>query len=469
MSIDSTHPEYDFYINEWNKIRDICDSRRVDRFLIPLNEHDRSEVMEARRKAYRDRAVFYAIAGQTVNGLLGTLFRKWPSLSVPVSLEYVGENCDGEGNSIYQQSQGLAHDVLRYSRAGLYVSHPPTEGVVTKEQVMNLEKVATINRVSPQSIVNWNTRSYGSRLKLSLVVIREAEMQLKHDSYDHEVVEKVRELYLDENDIYKEKVWEKRGGNWKLLSEVTPTDAQGNVWNEIPFAFVGSENNDHRVDDPFLLPLVNQNIAHYRNSADWEDSVFYAGQPQPWMSGITQSHVDFMQDNNMYFGSREVIGVPEGGSMGIAQATPNPVVRQAMLDKLDMMIAMGARLIAPSTVAKTATQVEGEREAQHSVLSLTAANISEAYNRALEWTARYMGVEMAEDEGYEINRDFVRPNVDVNELKEVIAGYLQGVIPANDYIHYMKQRELFNAEKPNDDYMDELTELNYGNNTPTAY
>ncbi len=48
-------------------------------------------------------------------------------------------------------------------------------------------------------------------------------------------------------------------------------------WDEIPFTFVGAQNNDPTIDDSPLAALVEINHGHYRNSADYEDSVWFCG------------------------------------------------------------------------------------------------------------------------------------------------------------------------------------------------
>ena len=79
--------------------------------------------------------------------------------------------------------------------------------------------------------------------------------------------------------------------------------SSGKVFDRIPFEFIGAENNDSTVDDAPLWPLAYLNLHHFRNSADYEDSVFLIGQAQPWMSGLTTEWRDWMQEKGVYLGS----------------------------------------------------------------------------------------------------------------------------------------------------------------------
>jgi hypothetical protein len=64
---------------------------------------------------------------------------------------------------------------------------------------------------------------------------------------------------------------------------VQPKRGDGEAWNYIPFTFVGSVNNDETPDLPPLYDLAVLNVAHYRNSADYEESCYMVGQPTPYL------------------------------------------------------------------------------------------------------------------------------------------------------------------------------------------
>jgi len=455
-TVDTWHLDYAREYADWRRIDDITRLRNLERYLIELNPRDTSEENKMRNLQYRERAQFYAVAAQTVQGLLGTMFRKDPVLQVPDILAYTTRNIDGANTSIYQQSQGVADDVIRKSRAGLYVSFPPTDGAVSRQDLIEGRVVSTVHRYEPEQIINWRVSTEGAQTRLRLIVLE--EYKEKEDRYSVETYRFLRELYLEEG-VYKERHWSDLDGILRVVAEVTPTDARGQTWSEIPFIFVGAENNDEKVDRPVMLPLVELNIGHYRNSADWEDSVWYVGQPQPYMTNLSENHIEMMQEHGMYVGSRQLLGVPENGTFGFAAPPPNPLVRQAMVDKVEMMMALGARLLQPGSAPRTATEAAGMREAQHSVLSLIAANLSEAYTQCLQWAGRYMGVPDGEEMSeisYLVNQDYVDPDTNPQELQAMMMGWVQGSVPLADYVSYMQERGLFDQEKLPEDYAEDL-------------
>ena len=428
MSIDWQRPEYQASQPGWEKIRNVTDAEEVEQYLRTLNPADNSVDNATRNEQYRDNAIFYAIAGYTARGLTATPFRKDPSFSPPPALEYLKQNADGAGNGINQLAKtSLAEDV-RFGRGGLYVGFPPGTG--TESKADDGDRFATIHSVQPESIINWRTRTVGAKTVLDLVVIQTVEQRA--DGYELVDVDVIRELALDAEGYYFDRKWERAdsASDWTPGEAMYPLDASGSRLREIPFTFIGSENNDSTVDLPPMKDLVAVNIGHYRNSADYEDSVFYAGQAQPWLSGADKGHLEAMEESGFYIGSRYLMPVPPGGQFGFASADPNPMVLGAMQEKVQLMIGLGARFIEAGGVAKTAMEAEGDNAVQHSVLSLIVANVSSAYTRALTWVCLFMGV--AEEVTYEINQDFTRANASPEELAQIIAGWTAGVIPSAD-------------------------------------
>ncbi len=446
MAIDYQHKEYSDNIDKWEMIDNVIDGEDVEQYLIPLNEHDLSDENKARNAAYKKRAVFYQIAGRTAEGLNSLLYSEPPVLTVPPALEYVAENVDGSGVSIYQQSQDLGLDIIGKARGALFTTYPKVNGPLSKADMQTGEFFATIHEIETEQIINWRTEAVGSQIRLSLVVFEEEVEVVQADGDKVESVKQLRELYL-ESGVFFERKWQKnKEDEWIVIDESMPTDGAGNPWDVIPFTFVGAMSNSTDVDNSMMLGLAKLNLAHYRNSADYEDSVWFAGQAQPWMSGVTQTHVDLMKKNEMYVGSRTLLGVPSGESFGFASAEPNPMVRQAMIDKLEGMIGLGARYIQPGGVALTASQSNNDKAVQHSALSIISGNIGSAYTQALKWAARYMS---APDDNivFQPKSDFIQNDATAQDIQAIIAGYVQGAIPLSDYFNWLKDHNIVDSEK----------------------
>ena len=109
---------------------------------------------------------------------------------------------------------------------------------------------------------------------LVMVVLAE-DYRITDDEFDHDMDTQYRVLRLRE-DGYSQQIYRDEE---PYTEEFYPRKADGTVWSQIPCIFVGSKNNDSTIDDAPLSDIADVNIAHYRNSADYEESCFLAGQP----------------------------------------------------------------------------------------------------------------------------------------------------------------------------------------------
>jgi hypothetical protein len=468
MAVDAQHPEYRKFSPLWDQIDDITDGSNLSKYLIKLNPQDDTESNIQRNRAYQQRAIFYGVAGWTVSGMVGTMYTKWPTFKAPPSLDYLKTNCDGAGQSIYQQSQAVAQAVVKNSRAGLCVSFPPRpQGgpALSQAEVNSGAFIPTIHCYKPNQIINWSTKTVGSQTFLALVCTSEADVVEK--DFEHVSTPVIRERRIDDEGWYFERKWTEIVGadgvkTWEPGPVDYPTTGNGSKWNRIPFTFVGAVANTPEVNKPLMKEIVHINVGLFRNSADFEDNVWFIGQAQPWMSGLTQPHLDLMKKNKMYIGSRELLGVPVGGQFGIESAPENPLVSQAMKDKISMMIGLGARFMVPGSATKTATQAAGELAMQHSVLSLVASNISEAYTQCMAWCCEFLAVTPSEDMQFKINQDFVKLAADAQMLQAMVSSWFQGALPASDLWDWMRKNELLNPEKSDEDIQTELAAGGHG-------
>ena len=410
---------------------------------------------------YKQRASFYNVTGHTLQGLIGAVFRKDPELSAPAALEYVGEDADGAGVSIYQQSQQALAAVMEEGRVGLLADYPQTDAPASRaDQNAGLIR-ANIAKYDAKQITNWRTTKVGGAHLLSLVVLNETAEEAAEDGFSVDEIEQYRVLQLVEG-LYQVTVWRanEKGTAWEIYEQYIPKRGNGAPWNRIPFTFGGAQNNDSSIDKAPLLDLARQNIKHYQVGADWYNALFYAGQPQLWMSGLTQQWVDMLEEKGVLVGSRAPIMLPEGGQFGIETVTADSAI-QSELEKIEnRMVALGAKLMQVGSAIKTATEVNSDDAAQHSALSLASANVSEAYTKCLEWCAEFMGA--SGDVSYLLNQDLVEHTLDSQLLREIVAAWMSGAVPETDVWAWMRRTGLIDSEKTDDQVREEVGESGTG-------
>lgn len=458
-NVEYTRREYDAARSRWRLVRDVCKGSEAikycgDEYLPRPNAQDDSEQNKARFESYLARAVFYNATGRTKNSLVGAVFRTWPTLNVPAALEYVATDIDGQGVSVYQQSQSVIGHLLETGRHGLLVDYPSVEaGTVSMADRAARGIRATVTSYVAEAIINWRTRLVGGQHLLSLVVLHETYDTDTDDGFGMETKDQYRVLKLDEAGLYVQELWRNEGG-WAPVEVKQPTDGRGARWSVIPFQFLGSENNDSRIDDSPLYDMAEINIGHYRNSADYEDAAFLLGQPQLVMAGVDEHWYRMLQDEGIYFGSRAPIPLPVNASATLLQTAPNTMIKEAMDAKEDQMVALGARLIERGSATKTATQASADSAAEHSVLSLLVSNVSEGYSQVLQWIGLF---ENASGEAiYKLNQDFTQITLDATILAGLFNAVQGGQLPQADFWQYLRDRGVIDPEKTDEQIRDEL-------------
>lgn len=402
------------------------------------NAEDQSKENKARYENYLKRAVFYNVTRRTLNGLVGQVFMRDPVVKVPSLLNPVVENASGTGVSLSQQSKKTLSLALAYSRAGLLVDYPEVhEGGATVADLEAGRVRPTITTYSPQEIINWRLTERGAEEILSLVVLAES-YTFADDGFEMKNAAQFRVLKLDENGEYVMEIWSEPTptawagdktpkGNFQRTKEIRPKGSDGLPLREIPFTFVGSENNDPQPDNPNLYDLASINVAHYRNSADYEESCFIVGQPTPVLTGLTEEWVKDVLKGTVAFGSRGGIPLPVGGDAKLLQATENTMIKEAMEAKERQMVALGAKLVEQKQVQRTAFEAKVEATSEGSTLSSTAKNVQAAYAWALKWCAKFVGVPDTAIV-FELNTDFDIARMTPEERAQAIKEWQSGAI-----------------------------------------
>ena len=433
-NVSYVRPEVKLYIPEYQKITDCligetAVKKRGAAYLPKPNAEDTSVANVARYKAYLERAVFYNVAARTHAGLVGAVFGVHPTIKFDGQFEYMGLNVNGEGAGIEQLGKQALGGVLGYGRAGLFVDYPHVEStdeagnaVQSRADVERQNLRPTIELYDSEMIINWRTRVDGGVEKLSLVVLKEKYIY-KDDGFELSMKDQWRVLRLDESGFYVQEVWRERAA----IMTFEPVDASGKRFTEIPFYFIGATDNSPSVEAPPLYSIVSLNLAHYRNSADYEESVYLCGQPTPCYSGLTEDWVKKVWKGNApMFGSRAAITLPTGAKGELLQAQPNTLVKEAMTNKEQQMISLGAKLVEPKAgPQKTAYEASVDEASENSTLTGAAKNVNNAFENALRICTMFQGGGAPE---FKLNTDFELAVLGTEERRQVISEWTQGAI-----------------------------------------
>jgi hypothetical protein len=434
MPVDSKHPEFCEVEKDWQQIADCLEGQRKikkegTKYLPQPNPDDESEENQARYKAYKKRAVFHNATARTVGNMVGQCFSVDPVATLPDTMIEWLDDIDGGGVSAAQQSKKALAYIVAMSRAFLWVDYPETEGPVS---VADAEEGAIRPKFilcDPRNVINWRVIPHGAKSKLSLIVIRESYIK-KDDGFEAELDFQYRVLRLVEGK-YVQELHKPSGAGGYEITTINPTDGTGQPFEEIPGTFIGAETNDSTVEKPLMLDISNLNIAHYRNSADYEELTYMVGQPTPYLSGLTNDWVERHMKGQIMLGSRACIPLPENGTAGLIQAQPNTLPGEAMKQKEELMQALGAKLIEKREVRQTATEAGITEASETSILASCCKNVSAAYAFGFEMAARFANIPVptgTDSMLYELNTDFAVARMSPEEAGGVLNLYQANLI-----------------------------------------
>ncbi|HCJ0348589.1 TPA: DUF4055 domain-containing protein [Acinetobacter baumannii] len=420
MPVNTEHQAYADMKKRWETIDDVCDGatkikKKGEAYLPKPNVTEDQTQNDKYYEAYLNRAVFYEISKDTLNKMVGVVFAEDPTFE-PDGMDFLKYDADGTGKSIYQVAQSGLQGQLKHARGGFLVDYPVTDGNVSVQQAESMGIRPTIVFYDSLSILNWRLKRVGSVYKPDLIVLHEkSTKQDPDDEFSQKEVNSYRVLRLDENNQYYVQIYTDETGTLTGGEVYYPKNSLGQGWSEITFIPLGSLANDWKIDPIPLEPIVTMNLAHYQNSASYEEMVFICGQAQPVINELDTDWRDWLQKNGIRLGSKNPLMLPKGSTFDYKQVTESTLAKQAMEAKEKYMQSQGAKITEQNESLKTATQSNNEKLSQYSVLSLCVANLNEAMEYCLKWSAEFFG--SGKNAKFVIKQDFAKGKIDLDALK----------------------------------------------------
>ena len=438
------HSEYQANIDKWRIVQEAATGDDVKKRIPELNKLDGSEENRQRNIDYKERAVFYNALGRTLTGMVGLVFAEDPKTKVGALLEYIESDIDGQGVGIDQQATKALNDVISVGRCGLFVDYPEVTEGLSKQQADLMKIRPSCTLVTADNITYWETTKISGITALTLVIIKQKVKVKVNEGFGTE--DKIHYLVLELVDNkYQSSVYKNDAGLWEAEDIIYPTDNSGSSLLEIPFFFIGAVDNRPNVGVVPSLDIAELSIAHLLNSADYEDSVHFTGQAQPYITGLDTDWRDHLEKKGMHIGSRSPLLLPEG-SFGFAQVQPNIMAMEAMNHKEGQMMARGANLLAPDgSAVKTAEQSSSETKQRHSTLSLAVANINRAFVEALRVMAMFAG-DSSEPE-YELSNAFMSKSLTAQDALLLAQVWQTGMLPSSDLWEKYRDGGLIDSNK----------------------
>lgn len=401
---------------------------RALRYLPMPNPEDQSEQNRERYKSYVMRAVFYNVTGRTLEGMAGQIFLRPPEVEIPDELKPMQKDSNGSGLTLDQSAYRAVRHAVAYGRTGLLVDFPIQDTPISKADIQAGKMTPTFTIYNPWDIINWRIALQNGKRILTMLVLREVIEEEGDDGFELTTLEQYRVLRIDPSTgMHLSSIYQRSGQGFSASQEVQPKDANGKPLDFIPFIFIGSENNDISPNKPPMYDLASLNIAHYRNSADYEEACFQAGQPTPVLSGLSQDWVENVLKGEVMLGSRAAIPLPVGAKADLLQARENSMPIEAMKHKESEMVSLGAKLVQLQRSSRTATEQIIETTSESSTLANCAINVSNAFEWGLGVALGFVSTAKKAIK-YRLNKDFDLTSMTADDQNAIIKQWQSGAI-----------------------------------------
>jgi len=467
INIAYTHPDYNKMKPVWAKCRDAVEgeeaikAKGVD-YLSKLNGQSSTEYA-----SYLDRSQWFGATGRTVESYLGMLFRKSPVMDYKSKGEKVNDELKSTLDAFYKvvTYDGKSHlDFLRNTceeliitnKVGVLVDFPlvDEENYLSQYQYDEQNLKPLISTYKAESIINWHWDIIDNQVVPIMFVLQEDIYTDVGAGMFNSTPDKIyRILYLENHKsperrykqimIRSENAYnlENDQSQYKVQSVIYP-QMDGKYLNYIPFFVLTEKGLDYRANTSSMInDLVNVNIGHYRNSADWENELHWVGCKTLYLPGW----------NTKKYGKPRIGGAmagPRDSEPKLIEATSDSGLKDEMKLKEERMSILGAERISqkgryiPS--AETAKINSTSESSTLSNLSRTVSEMgSKIFTFILSWaqpSQELINVSVM------VNTDFYQDDINGDELLKWIQAYQTGGISFDAYYYNMERKEAFPSD-----------------------
>ena len=415
-------------------------SKADEEYLPKLNGQDKKQY-----ESYKKRAVFYGTMARTVTALVGAIDRKPPEVDSAEALEDFLGDVTGTGVSLNEFLKELEEEVMISGRV-----------VVCVDRKNSSDNRPYLVWYKSEDCINWFSENYTDfDQRLSGMIFRESYYARDDDNkYKQIQLDQYREFEMVEG-VVTVNIWrptdpDKKSINslhadlttskqdYKIVETYTLTN-RGKALGFIPCVPIVADGTPFEVPKPPLLDLVDVNIAHYRNSADYEHGMHWTALPTPVISGLNG------KENQISIGSGSAIILPDPSSRASFlefSGVGLGVIKDAMEHKEGMMSSLGARMLASSRDQSTSAEVTRiNYSGETASLCNIARSMSRGMSRMLRMVALWENYKAAANIEVRLNEDYIDSKLAGADIAPLMQAYQGGVLSLESLVWNLHQGE----------------------------
>lgn len=400
MALTDAHPEYLRRIGQWCKCRDVVAGEdavhaKGQKYLPKMtwNGAD-SEVKAMINSAYTEylmRASFYNATEYTVQAFAGMLLRIEPQVTVPKKMQPLLVNITNDNNSFLSLCHTVVNELLTTGRCVALVDYPEDGGT------------PFIKVYRAEAVYNWQTKVVDGKHVPSQVRIKEVVVN-NTDEFSVEEQQQYRVLDLDGEGHYRVRLYNNAG----ILQKTIVPMADGQPMTVIPIVFFSPTGMSIDPCKPIMLDLVNENLSHYRTTADLESGAHYTAIPIYTFFGINKGEEPVAISPTIPW-----VSTNPNAKASLLEFTGQGLqaLEERLVKKEQHMASLGARMLKQNIAAAESAEVNRLLHAgETNVLTALATAINGSMEKLLGFMRDWMGVQGEIEVA--VNRDFLPANVD---------------------------------------------------------
>lgn len=439
MAVDTVHAEYTDLATVWEACRAVAKGQRAvhdlgEKFLPKLTNQTTEDYDK-----YKARALFYNATRRTIAALVGLLFRKDPTVTVPAGAEALLDDINQGGMPFDQFMIECGREYMTVGRFGILIDYPSASPDLTLADALRLNLRPTMTLYRAETIINWQTTRVANTHVLSQVRLKERHVE-RVDEFTEKAEDRWRVLDLDPAGHYRVRIYRKneRGEEEQVGDDVYPMMNNARL-TRIPFEIFPRI----KCDDPPLLDLVEVNLSHYRVTADYEHGTHFVGLPTPYITGYVPE-----PNTKLHIGGTAAwcfpdvstqVGFLEFHGAGLSNCERN-------LDRKEQYMAvLGARMLeAPKRDAEAAETASIYRSGENASLGSVADQLGLCFTRALTTLCAWAG--LAGEVEVVLNKDFVPVRMDSATLTALVAAWQSGALSSQELFRNLQEGEVIAAD-----------------------
>lgn len=326
-------------------------------------------------------ATLFPAFGRTVGVMTGKPFSKEVTLSedMPDAVADLAENIDGEGRSLHAFAADVMGEAVAFGFGGILVDFTRTDG---KAKTQADEKAMGARpywvHIKHQQILGWKVGKVNGVTMLTQLRIAETA-EVEDGDYGTKCVNRVRVLEPGKWELWEEGAAK---GSFTMIDNGTMAPLQ-----TIPFVPIYGQRLGFMCGLPPLLDLAHQNVKHWQQQSDQDDSARFARKRLLVLIGL-----DDEKDDTLTAGSNYALKIPKDGDAKVVQGSSESVtVGRTELEALEaQMIQTGAELLVARPGERSATEAANDAEANKSDLQRIVESFEDSLDQALQFTAEWL-------------------------------------------------------------------------------